>query len=477
MTSCNTIYTIQTNKSTDSSVTKIETVTNRGLYRFTVLGMNARQASETKDRVYSSLRSSSLLNLKSDNRKIIVDISPESVDRKDTFYDLGIALSCIYSIEKKTPPCKILALGGLSISGKILSTHKLYQAIYTAYLEDIPVIACGHDDFLTLKPHEIEELEYFGIQIISDISLHNLVDKLKKYKDVPNKTEIYNQHVIKKDTLDNLSSLDIVRMNDMDSITRGLYISLCGGHHVVIETNSVQAFNRIYSNMYTYREDIPFTRKLYRYYENNMQDTEDYLSMDVIEYIKDKHLIQKPTKVDRVLLGIYPSCTCEYQYAFFTAQTHEKRCICSKRNIIQHRRSVENTFFPLFNMRESYTHHSQDISDNTVTKLHKQIDTIRAMQRKRFIHQRNMGDKDRYFFGKNTYLNKYNNFGKPEDVCTPEAYTLWNTSTKDTNILRIAVTIEDILAFETSKGTQEKKLAVSEQALLLALSYIPRMDS
>lgn len=477
MTSCNTIYTIQTNRSTDCSVTKIETVINRGLYRFTLLGMNARQASETKDRVYSSLRSSGLLNLKSDNRKIIVDISPESVDRKDTFYDLGIALSCIYSIEKKTPPCKILALGGLSISGKILSTHKLYQAIYTAYLEDIPVIVCSHDDFLTLKPYEIEELESFGIQIISDISLHNLVDKLKKHKHVCGKTEIYNGHMVKKDTSNNLSFLNIVHMNDMDSITRGLYISLCGGHHVVIETNSAQAFNRIYSKVYTYREDVPFTQKLYRYHENNMQDTEDCQSVAVVEYAKDKHLIQKTTKEDHVLLGMYPSCTCEYQHAFFTTQTHEKRCICSKRSIIQHRRNVENIFFPLFDMRESYTYHSQDISDNTVTKLHKQVDTIRAMQRKRFIHQHNIGDKDGHFFGKSTYLNKYNNFDKPEDICTPEAYALWNTSTKDTNILRIAVTIEDILTFETSRGTQEKKLAVSEQALLLALSYIPRMDS
>lgn len=41
-------------------------------------------------------------------------------------------------------------------------------------------------------------------------------------------------------------------------------------------------------------------------------------------------------------------------------------------------------------------------------------------------------------------------------------------------VLRVAQTIQDILSMESY--SQEKKLVISEQALLLSLSYIPRMD-
>ena len=80
MLSSNTIYTIQTDIKNSNTITVIETLITKGIYRFTLLGMSMKQASDTKDRVYSALRSSGLLNLKSDNRKIATEKKIPPVD-------------------------------------------------------------------------------------------------------------------------------------------------------------------------------------------------------------------------------------------------------------------------------------------------------------------------------------------------------------------------------------------------------------
>jgi len=470
----NTIYTIQTDRSISARVTEIETVINRGLYRFTILGIQTKQASDIKDRVYAALRSSNLLNLKSDNRKIIVNISPESTVKKENFYDLSIALSCIHSIQKKPFPYKILALGGLSISGKILPTNRLYQAIYTAYLEHIPVIVCGDSDLMFIDVSIVKTLSSYGIEIIADTTLIGVVEKLNAYKPQDTHDIIPLYAPSRKG-----HTANTILLTNMDNVLRGLYISLCGGHRMIIETRATHIFRKMYAEMYTYTEEKLFGQKLYAYYIENLYDTDIHIDTVYIEKLRDVHQSNIIMQRRWGIVGSYTPCACQRPHTFFEPHGQEKRCICSKRSIIQHRRYIEGEHFTAFDIQEVCDQNYQELTDLTVTTLHAQIHLVRNLQRKRFIEKHTMHEKDIYFFGKEIYMNKHVLLEDPVKLCTPEAYSIWKTSGADERALRVAMTIEDIYTLESgnTEQVQEKKPAISKQAILLSLSYIPKMDS
>ncbi len=473
----NIIYTIQTDREVQTAVTTIETVINRGLYRFTILGAQTKQSSDIKDRVYAALRSSNLLNLKSDNRKIIVSISPETSVKKENFYDLGIALSCIYSIENKTPSYTILALGELSISGKVLPTKRLYQAIYTAYHANISVIACSTEDLDSIDIDTLRILSLYNIEIIADTSLAGIVTKLGLHRP-KRKQDQKNAYTTHTNTTPENSS-HMLHMADMSTVLRGLYISLCGGHNMIVETPTPQTFSKTYKKVYSYRENKTFGQKLHTYYTRNMYDTETYQDMTYVEKLEDISHSHAIMRRSGGMVGTYTPCACKHVDMFFEPHNQEKKCICSKRSIIQHRRYIEHEHFSLFDIKETYTEKYHELSNDTIDMLHTQIDVVRGIQRKRYIQQKSLCERDLYFYGDNSYLNKHTPLDILEKLCTSEAYDLWKTSGQDDRVLCVAMTIEDIYTMESGEihnRTQEKKPAISKQAVLLALSYIPKMD-
>jgi hypothetical protein len=105
------------------------------------------------------------------------------------------------------------------------------------------------------------------------------------------------------------------------------------------------------------------------------------------------------------------------------------------------------------------------------------------------MYNQNIGEREMFFWGKNIHLNKYIIAAEADKILDIEAYNIWIKSDKDQIVLGVAQTIQDIFNFEKDEGCtyietlndyikyQKEKPAVSKQALLLALSYIPKRDS
>lgn len=493
------IYTLQTNINNTESVVHIETMISRGLYRFTLLGMNPKYASDAKDRVYAALRSSDLLNLKSDNRKIIVTLSPDDTTKKEGIYDLGIALSCISCIDKNLPTQNMLVLGGLSISGKIIPTKRVYQAIYTAHLNKISLIVCADEDKQILHTSTLETLSKFGIYIVSATYLKEVIPLLKnnishiaKHKTLESEFVKNNPNPFESD-LKARDMLGKVYLEDLDNTTRSLYISLCGGHNSIIETQSTDIFQKTYRTLYVYEPEKSFGQSIYNAYTYKLLDTESKKCILYIENVKHIQEIDAIKHNTDTAIGLYASCPCGYQYSFFETHKKEKKCICSKRSLIQHKRFIEGRYFSIFDIQETHVlNNTSSILQNTTQSgvLHQQIHTIRRIQFFRYIQQNNINKEDVFFLGSNTHLNKEIVTDKPYEILDKKAFVVWTKSEKEERVLRVAQTIQDILDFEapTSEHVQietvenyvqyqKEKPAISEQALLLALSYIPRMDS
>lgn len=474
-----TIYTIQTDKSNNLNLVEIETLVTKGLYKFTLLGMNPRHASDTKDRVYAALRSSDLLNLKSDNRKIIINLYPDTTAKNEGIYDLGIALSCVFAIQKIAFPKKIIALGGLSITGKIMQTSRLLQAIYTAYIEHIPIIVCSKTDVDNIDTTFVEEIKKYGITVIASDTLANLFKMLltTSHTDAEHSTIQSNtcQALVNTDSSKENEGGERVYLQDLDLVTAGLYIALCGGHNIIIETCENSMFSKHYGPLYDYLPQKHPGRDMYTCFKEKFLDNDPKQNIIYIDNIKLKNYISEVSQLKDTIIATYTCCTCGYYFSFFDIKSEQRKCICSKKSIIQHKRHIENNYFSYFSLK---THHYQP---NTQTKipvlypqLHKQIHEIRQKQYNTYIDKYNLTDIDSFFLPDIRYLDRYNTSIIP-NMLDKEATELWLESNQDEKCLRVAMTIQHILDTEKEVGTLEKP-AISKRALLLALSYIPKMD-
>lgn len=483
MNSNNIIYTLQTDILDKSSVVQIETVINRGLYRFTLIGMNTRKSSDTKDRVYSALRSSDLLNLKSDNRKIIVTLSPYNATKKEDFYDLGIALSCICCIDKKVPEQTMFVFGELSISGKIVPTKMMYQAIYSAYINNISIVICSTEDVYSIEESIIQDLKSHNINILHSKHLSTLIPLIKSH-DCKDILPVVTKKPVFKETF------PVLFMKDMDSIVSALYISICGGHRIIIETQSVDVFKKRYEEFYTYVPQKRFGEFAYKAYTQKLNDDRVDNTLLYIENIQHAQDVKKMQSFIDSIVSTHTPCPCGYTYSFFELKTQKNTCLCSKKSILQYKRNIENKYYSLFNMKENHTLDTDNCMQNNISSelLHKNIDFIRNIQFFRHIHRYNLKEKDVFFLGNMSYLNNNTQLQDVCDLLDKEAYDVWIKSDQHKDVVMIAQTIQDIL--NTQKHTKlntinsledyiqyiKEKPIISRQALLLALSYVPKMD-
>ncbi len=470
MTSSNTIFTIQTNPENTENIVGIETVITNGLYKFTLLGIQSKFASDTKDRVYSALRSSKLLNLKSDNRKIIVNLSPDDTDKKEGFYDLGIALSLLSCIDKNIPNIPCITLGGLSISGKILPSKRLKQGIYTAYANNIRFIICSSDDIEYLSESNTQLLRSFNIEIFHAETLKDIVEILKT-KDFDSVTpckagDVHSEITkhVKQPLLD---------FSQLDPLTRAALIALCGGHHLLIQTSLTRSVKELCESISQWKHYNQFGIEIYNAFRDKLLDSNGIFPYTCIENIKNQsknkvESIQSPYKGS--VLALYTPCSCGYQYSFFESNTPERKCICSRRTILQHKRYIESSFFDIFNMHIVHTAHEFTLTPT----MEATVEQVKMFQFKRYIEENCLTAKDIFLFPTYLYLNQYRELIKIEQNLDPEAEELWQEYKSNIKILQVAQTIQDMM--DCAATYSIKKPAISKQALILALSYIPKMD-
>jgi hypothetical protein len=414
---------------------------------------------------------------------------PDETNKREGIYDLGIALSCISCIDKHIPTYNMLVIGGLSISGKILPSERIFQAIYSAYKENISVLVCSTEDVKQIPDGILHNLNVFGINIIDGEYIQDIVPLIK------NHNINQNTKILPKETRPAYTTSRTVRkinLELMHPITRSLYIGLCGGHNTIIESRSISLFKKTYKSLCDYTQHMFFGKRMYDAYTYKLRDTEQTRSTLYIENVKESFFLQKKDYQDGgCVIGTYTSCPCGYQYSFFTTKTEDRKCICSKRSLIHHKRYIEDMYFAAFHIQEhEHTHQteSQILSQNEIDILHPQIDILRRIQFFRYAHNQNMSEKDIFFWGNHVYMNKHIVTENPIKLLDEDAYIIWLQSKQDIRAIGVSQTIQDILNFE--KHTEEivinnvddyvqyqkEKPTISKQALLLALSYIPKMD-
>jgi hypothetical protein len=370
------IYSIE-NSSNVSNLIEIETVILNGLYRFSILGVGQKNSSEIKDRVYSALRSQKLLNLKSDNKKITVNLLPTNINKKDNFYDLSIALSCMIHTNQLFLDEDVLAIGELSILGNIIPSKYLLKAIYQAIQNNIKIIICSNKDLEKFYNHNHTIHDLIQINKINFISADTLAELVLNIKN-----KEYFIYTDKNKLLTNenkTNNAENIKLNDKNIFK--IILAICTNRNIFIENKKGLYIQKFIKNLIYYNSKI--NNKNILQISNMLDQNDDEVlneyQQPIVSFIdkqtpKDQldNLMKKSTfgfnvvsdfaNLNEEILHIiktnsyssvlcfYDTCPCGNNNLFFN-NFNQDRCLCLQRHIIKYRQKIkrlENNFFDFY---------------------------------------------------------------------------------------------------------------------------------
>ncbi|MEM9717210.1 MAG: YifB family Mg chelatase-like AAA ATPase, partial [Pseudomonadota bacterium] len=129
----------------DARLVEVQCAITPGMPSFQIVGLPDKSVSEAKERVRATM---SELNLALPSKKITVNLSPADLPKEGSHFDLPVALSVLAALDviPKEDVAGCIALGELSLDGKLVSVLGALPAAATAAAEGLTVICpepCG----------------------------------------------------------------------------------------------------------------------------------------------------------------------------------------------------------------------------------------------------------------------------------------------------------------------------------------------
>ena len=207
----------------DAIPIEVEVDTSKGLPSFNIVGLPDKTVQESKDRINSAIKNSSLINPKKENLKVVVNLAPADIKKQGPIYDLPIAV-CYLLNTKQTEfnhKEKVLA-GELALDGSLRTiSGALPIAIMTKNL--------GFKEFILPKQNSKEAATINGIKVIGITNLVELVAYLNgKIFIEPEKTPDFSKILENTDP-----DFDLSEIKGQETAKRALTIAAAGGHNVL----------------------------------------------------------------------------------------------------------------------------------------------------------------------------------------------------------------------------------------------------
>lgn len=507
------IYSIQTNTKSNGLL-HIETVVSGGVYNFSILGISAKNASDVKSRVYTALRTEGLLNLKSDNRKITVNLISDTEDIITSCSELGIALSCICCVSGLLWPDNILAVGSLSITGNIIPSNKILQAIYVALNKGINYIACSLQDIQNLDSVYIKFAEKNGIRFIVGQSLKEIVSNLRN-------CTLYEKSAAERQTeqdsyeADNQSyaptsdiKTTVIKNMQKNPLVWIFFIALCGRHKLIIESNKTVFLD----DLLALGDILVISHKVSRILSvSNICKTDDSVVQDIVKKHRYIHVnnqtpkkgrslrIEKQPEKDPVdelghfifLQGINSIHKDIWQEYYSNKYIHKistcyvcpcgqikKKCICFQKSILKYKYALQTDHLPIYSicteqlepLSISYTIEEIKVFRNILQNVHQ-------TQFDRHIQEQNIYTSTDFNYMEYDFFNTHRDTNLILPLLDPEALETYHILAKPLNLkskqnlLQITQTLQDIYDY-----IDNRKGEIRKETLLLAYSYIPKTD-
>ncbi|WP_112310870.1 YifB family Mg chelatase-like AAA ATPase [Pseudogemmobacter bohemicus] len=123
----------------EARLVEVQCAIQGGAAAFSLVGMADKAVSESRERVRSALQS---LSIALPNRRITINLSPADLPKEGSHFDLPIALALLAAIDilPRDEVARVLALGELSLDGRLLPVAGALPAALAAAEEDCALL-------------------------------------------------------------------------------------------------------------------------------------------------------------------------------------------------------------------------------------------------------------------------------------------------------------------------------------------------
>lgn len=199
----------------------IEADLTRGLHSFSIVGLPDKAVEESRDRISAAIRHSGCASPKTQNKRIVLSLSPADLKKEGSHYDLPLALCYLIAAgdipEQKTPA---LFTGELALDGTLRATRGILPQVLAAKRAGIQTV-------FVPEANASEALLAEGVVVYAPSKLEEVISHLKGEKVLrPIKRASH--------TPPPPPTVDLREVKGQESAKRALEIAAAGRHNIVL---------------------------------------------------------------------------------------------------------------------------------------------------------------------------------------------------------------------------------------------------
>jgi magnesium chelatase family protein len=199
----------------------IEADLTRGLHSFSIVGLADKAVEEARDRIAAAIRHSGFKSPKSENRRIVLSLSPADLKKEGSHYDVPLALCYLAAQgELVLPKEPTLFAGELALDGTLRTVKGILPQVVAA-------ARAGYATVYVPPGNAAEALLAAGITVYSPATLAELIGHLSG-------TALLTPRESEPRATVPPPAIDLHDIKGQESAKRALEIAAAGRHNLVL---------------------------------------------------------------------------------------------------------------------------------------------------------------------------------------------------------------------------------------------------
>ena len=204
-----------------AQLVEIEADLTRGLHSFSIVGLADKAMEEARDRISAAIRHSGFKSPKTQNRRIVLSLSPADLKKEGSHYDVPLALCYLAANgEVVLPKEKTLFAGELALDGTLRTVHGILPQVVAAK-------NAGFVSVFVPRENASEALLARGIAVYAPKNLKELVEHLA------GKVVLVPEQASGAPRIPPVA-IDLEHIKGQESAKRALEIAAAGRHNLVL---------------------------------------------------------------------------------------------------------------------------------------------------------------------------------------------------------------------------------------------------